>query len=332
MPFTSSVSTNVVTLTMRWKGVDVPDARFNYNVSDQFPGGVSVVSAAGVAGAGNPDITAAITAMADERFTHIVMPWTDATNLGILETELTRRFGGMSMKDGIAFAAVTGSLATASTLGNARNNNLLTIMAANTSPTPSYVVAAVNCAVVAGQPHPTRPFQTLTLPSVLPPARADRWDQPSRNTLLFDGISTHVVDDGGNVRIERQITTYQTNAQSVLDPAYLDVNTPLTYMACRDDFLSSMSLAFPRHLLGDDGAPLPPGQPIVTPNTIKAHAASRYDLWTAEGWVDGSAKQQFVDEMVVMRDPADSNRLQAQFGPNFMNQFLGMSASIQFIL
>ena len=174
------------------------------------------------------------------------MPWNDATNMGLLTTELTRRFGGMVMKDGVAFAAVNGSHATATSLGNSLNSNLLCVTALNVSPTPSWICAAVVAAVVAGEPHPARPFQTLSLPGVLPPARTARWTRDQRDLLLHDGIATLVADQSGNVAIERMITTYQTNAAGVPDTSFLDVNVVLTYMACRDDMITGLALEYPR--------------------------------------------------------------------------------------
>ncbi len=333
MPFTSSVSTNVVTLTMRWKGVDVADARVNYLTEEQLPSGVSIAIAAAVAGAGNPDVNSIITAIGDVAwYDTIVMPWTDSTNLTALETELAARWGGMQQIDGQSYSAVTGSHATATTLGSARNSPHSTIMGANTSPTPPWIWASVLGAVCAFEPDPARPLQTLPLPGVLPAAASALWGQSDRNLLLFDGISTHVADPSGNITIERVISTYQTNAQGVPDVAFLDVEPKRTLSAIRYDARSSVSLRFPRHKKAKDGAKLPAGQPIVTPNTLKAHLISRFDIWADLGWVEAASKEQFVKELLVEEDPGDVNRLVAQLGPDLMNQFRGLSAQIQFIL
>lgn len=330
MPFTTSVATNVVTCTMRWKGADVADIRVNYQ-EENLPGGVSIAIATSVAGVGNPDLDAALDTMADERFTHIVVPYNDATNNGILATELWRRFGGMVMKDGVCFQAIADSHANTTTQGNSLNSPLITLMGANTSPTPHYLWAAANCAAVSAQSHPARPFQTIKIAGVLPAQRSARWTQDQRNLLLFDGVATHVVNDAGEVTIERQITTYQTNAQSVPDPSYLDLNTIFQYWYCRDDLLGTISLQHPRSLLGANGDTVQ-GLPIMTPNGMKGLAASRYALWAEAGVTKKSGLQQFVNEMVVVRDSTDVNRLKGQFPPEFMNQFLGISASIPFRL
>jgi phage tail sheath gpL-like len=333
MPFTSGVATNVVTLTMKWKGVDVGDVRVNYNNSDQLPSGVTVAVAEGVAGAGNPDVSSIITAIGDVAwYDTIVMPWTDTTNMGLLETELVARWGGMLQIDGLAVAAVAGSHGTATSLGSARNSPHSSVMGANTSPTPPWIWAAVTAAVYAAEPDPARPLQTLALPGVLPAAETALWGQSDRNLLLFDGISTHVADPSGNVTIERMITTYQTNAQGVPDVAYLDVEPRRTLSAIRYDLRSSVSLRFPRYKKAQDGAPLPAGQPICTRTTLKAHIISRFDIWAELGWVEAASKAQFVSELIVEDDPSDVNRFVVQLGPDIMNQFRGMSAQIQFIL
>jgi phage tail sheath gpL-like len=334
MPFTSDVATSVVTVTMKWKGVDVADVRTNYNPSDENVPGVTVEIEAGVAGAGNPDVGEVIAAWGDTtQWDTIVMPWTDATNLGLLETELLSRWGGMRQIDGHAFAAVFGSHGTASTLGSSRNSKHLTIMGANLSPTPPWIWAAVVGAVDAFEPDPARPRQTLPLPGVLAAKPTELWGDADRNLLLFDGISTHVVDQGGNVTIERLITTHQTNAQGVPDAAYLDVETIRTLSAIRYDGNSAVSLAFPRCKLAKDGVDLPAGQPIVTPNVMRAFLGGRYaNVWAALGWVEGAALKQFMEELIVGIDDSDPNRLVAQGGPDLMNQFRGMSTQWQFIV
>jgi len=333
MPFTTGVATNVVTFTAKWKGVDVADVRTNYSASDENVAGVTVTVAAGVSGAGNPDVTEILDAIGDvTQYDTIVCPWTDATNLTALEQELLSRWGGMRQIDGVLFTAVAGSHGTATTLGSSRNSPFHVCMATNLSPTPPWLWAAALGAVDAGQSDPAMPRQTLPLLGILPAAETLQWGQADRNLLLYDGIATHVVDAGGNVTIERLITTYQTNAQGVPDTAFLDVETVRTLSAIRFDGNSAVSLQYPRAKLCKDGAPLPPGQRVVTPNGMKAFLAGRYDIWGSLGWVELASKEQFMDELLCDIDLNDVNRLVAQGGPDLMNQFRGLSVQWQFIV
>lgn len=334
MPVTTGVATNVCTATMRWKGVDVVDIRTNYNNSDQSVPGVTVAIAAGAAGAGNPDVAELITAIGDVHYNTIVHPWTDSTNLTAIEEEGLRRWGPMVQKEAAIYTAVSGSLNTATSLGSARNSPFLRIMSANTSPTAPWIWAATYGAVsaYAAQVDPARPRQTLPLVGCLPAAAASLWSQSDRNTLLFNGVGSHLVDDGGNVTIERAITSYQENAQAVPDVAYLDSETVDTLASIRTDLRNSVSLRFPRHKLADDGAAVPAGQAVLTPKGMKAHIAARYDLWADAGLVEAASKQQFLDDLVVERSTSDRNRLNVQLSPDLMNQFRGMSAQVAFIL
>lgn len=333
MPFTSAVVGAVVTLTMRWAGVDVADVRVNYNSADQLPAGVGVVIATSVVGAGNPDIQAILTAIGDvTQYDTILMPFTDAPNLTALETELAERWGGMSQIDGHAFAAVHGTHGVASTLGSSRNSKHICVQGTNLSPTPPWIWAAVFGVVDAFERDPARPRQTLPLPGILPAVSTALWGQADRNLLLYDGIATHVVDPGGNVTLGRSVTTYQVNAQGVPDTAYLDVETLRSLSFIRYDGNASVSLAYPRCKLAKDGAPTPPGQPIMTPSTMRGHLGSRYDIWAGLGVVEAGSKQRFMDELIVEIDPTDPNRLVAQGGPDLMNQFRGMSIQWQYIV
>lgn len=334
LPWTSGVATNVVTLTAKWKGVEQAPVKLNHNDADSLPAGVSSIAiATGISGAGNPDVSEVITAMGSVRYTKIVMPWRDATNLGLLETELATRWGGMVQKMGHAYAAVTDTHANSTTLGDSRNSPHLTIMGANLSPSASWKWAAAVCAVDAGESDPARPRQTLPVRGVLPCKPADQWDDAERDLHLFDGISTHRVDAGGNITLERLITTYKVNSLSVPDVSYLDVTTIHTLTAIRDDLINSVSLAFPRHKLADDGGKLPQGQPIVTPLVMRAHILSRFnDVWAALGWVESASFEQFEEELIVERDTVNVNRLRAQLAPDLMNQFMGLSAQVVYLL
>ena len=114
------------------------------------------------------------------------------------------------------------------------------------------------------------------------------------------------------------------------DTAFLDVTTMRTLAFLRFGVRSMISTRFPRHKLADDGAKLPPGQPIVTPSVIKAAILELFGQWELAGLVEDPA--QFADELVVIRSSSDPNRVEAQLGPNLMNQFRGLSAQIQFLL
>lgn len=332
LPVTATVLGAVVTLTARHKGeaANGLDVRFNYYSGERTPEGLTTTVVPLGSGTSNPDVQAAITAIGDEQYHTVVMPYTDSSNLGKLETLLATRFGPMVQKEGHAFAAAAGSHATITTLGGTRNSPHLTIMGAGKSPTPTWVWAAVAAAVDAYEPDPARPRQTLVLPGVLAPAIADRWTRDERNLALFDGISTTVVDAGGQVLIERLITTYQTNAFGVADTSYLDVETVRTIAYLRYTVRARIAQKFPRHKLADDGTLYGPGQAVVTPKVIRDELVALFMDWMDAGLAEGL--EQFKTDLLVQRASGDPNRVDAIIPPDVVNQFRVFAAQVQFRL
>ena len=332
LPVTATVADSTVTLTCRWKGEtgNTLDIRFNYYFGEAFPSGVGAAITAMTGGSGNPEVSTAITAIGDEQYNTLIMPYTDASNLADLEEELSRRWGAMVQKEGHAFAAASGTHSEISTLGNARNSPHLTIMGCGGCPTPPHVAAAVLGAVDAAESDPARPRQTLVLTGVLAPAEEDRYTQSERNLHLYDGISTFMVDQGGNVLIERLITTYQTNAYGVEDISYLDVTTMRTLAYLRYSVRVRIAQKYPRHKLADDGTRYGAGQAIVTPKTIRAELICLFGDWEEAGLAEGM--EQFKADLIVERNTSDPNRLDAIIPPDVVNQFRVFAAAVQFRL
>jgi phage tail sheath gpL-like len=332
LPVTASVASNVVTLTARNKGVngEYIDLRHSYQFGESLPAGVALAFAAGTTGAGNPDVADAITAMGSEQYHTIITSLTDSTNLGLIETELATRWGPMVQKEGMAFAGYSGTHSAIDTVGAARNSPHLSIMGTGTSPTPPWIWAAVVGAVDAYEPDPARPRQTLALPGLLPPATDQRFTLSERNILLHDGISTFMVDQGGNVAIERLITTYQTNAFGVDDISYLDIETMRTLAFLRYSVRTRIALRFPRCKLASDGARFGAGQPIVTPKDIRNELIALFRQWEDAGLAENI--EQFKQDLLVERNASDPNRVDALIPPDVVNQFRVFAAAVQFRL
>lgn len=332
LPVTAAAALAVCTLTAKHAGEagnDI-DIRHSYYLGETVPKGLTVAIVGMAGGSGNPDIAAAIAAMGDEQYDTIIMPWSDASNLTALESELAKRWGPMVQKEGMAFTAGAGSHATISTLGDSRNSPHLCIVGCQQSPTLPWVIAAVVGAIDAYEPDPARPRQTLTLPGVLAPQEVDRYTLAERNLHLHDGVSTLLVDAGGNVLIERLITSYQTNAFGVEDPSYLDVTTMRTLAYLRYTVRARIALRYPRHKLANDGTTFGPGQAIVTPSVIKAELIALFKEWELAGLAEGI--EQFKRELIVQRNSADPNRVDAVIPPDVVNQFRVFAASVQFRL
>lgn len=334
LAMTAGVVGAVVTLTARHKGEDGNslDVRANFYTGETLPAGITLAIADGVAGATNPDVTDVFTAIGDQVFDFIALPWTDAANLNAMDAELEDRWGPMRMLDGLAFAAARGSYGTLATLGDGRNGRFVSIIGANASPTPCAEWAAAYTGVMAyyGSIDPARPFQTLALGGVLAPAETARFTRAERDLLLRDGISTFTVDSSGVVKLERPITTWQTNAYDLPDTAFLDVNTPLTLSYLRWSLRFRILSKFPRHKLASDGADYGPGQAIVTPRVIKGEIVALGVEWFEAGLIENI--EQFKRDLIVERDASDPNRVNALIPPDVVNQFRVFAGQIQFRL
>lgn len=308
------------------------DLRVNHYPDEKLPAGLVVTFGAMSSGSGNPDIADAIAVLGDQWYTDWIVPWTDSSNLVALEAELASRFGPMVMQDASAYTAARGTHSALTTLGNARNSPHLSIIGADASPTAPWAWAAAFGAVCANHTKidPARPLQTLPLTGIIPPKVEAQFTLQERNLLLFDAISTFTVDDGGLVRIERAITTYETNAQSVDDPSYLDLNTMKTLAYLRYSTRARILQKFPRHKLADDGTRFGAGQAVVTPKIIRAELIALCKQWEEAGLAENI--DQFKADLIVERDGSDVNRINALIPPDIINQFRVFAGNVQFRL
>jgi phage tail sheath gpL-like len=308
------------------------DIRVNYQDGEALPAGLTVAITAMAGGTANPSLDNLIAALGDEWYQVWALPYTDATSLTAVETELSSRFGPERMIDGVAFTASNASHSALGTLGDSRNSPHVSIVATNQSPTPVDEFAAAVAAVAAfyGNADPARPFQTLALTGVLAPAEGDRFTLQERNLLLFDGISTTKTVAGGVVQLGRLITTYQTSASGASDISYLDVTTMLTLAYLRYSFRNRILQRYPRHKLADDGTRFGAGQAIITPKIGKAEAVAWFSAMETLGLVENI--EQFKTDLIVERNVQDPNRLDFLLPPDLVNQFIVGAAQIQFRL
>ena len=326
----------MVVLTAKHKGItgnDI-DIRINYYTGEKVPSGVKVTLGKMENGAGVPDLTSVIAAFGDEWFNHIVCPFNDTQSLNTLRDELIERWGPMKMTEAIAYTAFRGTHAETATWGNARNDFLITCMGTNSSPTPPWEIAASYAGVGAYYlaVDPARPLQTLVLKGVLAPSKEVAWDKVERNLHLHDGVATYFIDAGGQVCIEREISTYQKNSFGSPDPSYLDITTPATLGFYRYAMKAHLTQKYPRHkLAGDDVlGDLEPGQPVVTPKILRTDFLQKFIEFQGQGLVEDF--EDFKSTLVVRRSTSDANRIEVICSPNLINGLRVLASLVQFKL
>lgn len=336
LPITASPATNVVTWTFRHKGVvgQSYDVRHSFRDGEALPAGVTLAITGTTAGTTNPVLTTLIANMADLWFQVWAHPYTDATSLTAIETELASRAGPMRAQDGQAITSIAGNFSAHTSLGGGRNSPYSEIWAQpGASPLiPPMEFAAEIAAVIAlaAQADPARPMQTLALTRAIAPAETDQWSLDERNLFLFDGISTTRRTAGGGVALERAITTYQTSPSGADDTAYLDATTMFTLMYLRYSFRVRMQAKYPRHKLANDDTRFGSGQAVITPKGGKAEAVAWFREMEALGLVEGF--DQFKRDLVVERNVSNPNRLDFLLPPDLINGLQIVAAQIQFRL
>lgn len=326
LPVSAAVSLGQITFTAKHKGEsgnDI-DLRLGYQ-GEPAPGGLQIAFTPMSGGAGNPDPAPLIAAMGSDQYHVIAWPWTDAASLGALRDELASRWDPLRQIDGQAIVIKRGTFAEVTTFSAARNDKCLTVIPSEGSPTSPWEDAAACAGVVAyyGNSDPARGFNTLLVPGVLAPGRADRWlDFPEKNQALFEGCSTRYVAPDGTLRLQSLITTYRLSDNGAETKAYLSLNSPLTLSYLRYDWNNYLKAKYPRHkLAGDaDAARYDPSQPIMTPKLGRAEAIARFmGVWLPMGLVEGS--EQFKRDLLCERSAANPNRLDWLIRPDLINQF-----------
>lgn len=331
LPVTASAAQGVVTLTCRWKGEtgNDLDLRLNY-YGEQTPAGLGVTLAAMSGGTANPDVQAVLDAIAGTQYYSIVCPYTDGANLTALEAEMVDRFGPMEVLTGHVFNARVGNHAALTTWGSGRNSPHVSTLGLYDVPTAPWVAAAVwaTVAEASGANDPARPFRSLALPGVLPPPEKSRFIGTERNLMLYDGISTFTVDQGGQVLIETIITNYQSNSFGLPDISLLRLETKWTVDLVRLRFNAAVARDYPRHKLGDKAIP---GQAYATPTTVRATLiAEALALATQDGLIEDI--EGFKRDLIVKRSTQNPNRMNAVLTPNLVNQFDIFAAAVQYRL
>lgn len=312
LPVSAAASAGVVTITALNKGLtgnDI-DLRLNYMGAaggQALPAGVTATFGGGTqsgsgyllgSGATNPTLTTALANLPTENFDFIATAYTDAASLSAIETFLNDTSGRWSWEQelfGGAFGAYRGTLGSLTTYGVTNNNQHVSIMGIYDVPQPAWIWAAEVTAQAATslRANPAIPLQNVVM-NLMPPPLASRFDIGERNTLLYDGLSTFKVDQGGVVVMERMVTTYQTNAAGQPDNSYLDVETMYQLAAYIRDLRSYLSSRYSRSILVADGTPIPFGSAMTTPSTVLASVIARYRSQAAVGLVqnpDVFAKQ-----------------------------------------
>ncbi len=333
LAFTAVAAAGVVTVTCRHKGEigNGTELAVNYYDEDTLPAGITATGVNLASGSGNPDVGTALAAISDDWFYSIISPYTDAANLAATEASMDGRWGGMDMRTGHVFNAMSGTHAALTTFGTSRNSPHISTWGLKGCPTWTPVMAAAFGAVCEyqGAIDPAIPLRSLEVPGVLAPRLKDRFTRNERELLLKDGISSTIANADGKVILERVITNYQRNPMGIDDESLLRLETKWTVDYWRYAQRVRIALRFPQHKLASDGTKIPPGAKVVTPSLIRAELiALAREL---EGIILENVDQ-FKKDLQVMRSETDADRVNSVQPPDIINQFVTFAAAVQYRL
>lgn len=323
-----------VTVTAKHSGVFGNDIPIMHSIEDDemLPAGMTLGITAMAGGAGEIDLETIWAAIGDEQYNIILLPSASSAALNSAGEEVLRRADPSQAIDALACAGLSANVTAAIAAGNAVNNQFITLLPAYESPEHPYILACAYYAVcaAAAEIDPSRPFQTLRVPSVYTPSRSARWTRTEREALLRAGMSTFTVDAAGSLTVERPITTYKTNPSGAEDPAWLDINVPLSLANIRRTFRIAYALSYPRHKLADDGVIFGQGQAVVTPNVLRAKNAAIYIDLARAGQVDDT--EGFIADQIVERNVSDRNRVDQVLPVRLIGQYRVQATKIQYQL
>jgi phage tail sheath gpL-like len=336
LPVTAAVDgvvTTQVNITARHKGEcgnDI-DVRYNFYQGEKLPAGIALAITAMTGGTGNPDVGPLLAAIKGDDRLVLISPWTDATNIAKIEADFSDRYGPMKQQESHCFASLSGSFATLNTYAATRNNPHVSIIVRESSMVAPWRIAASVAGRVAlrGSADPARPYFGMVLPGLPAPAEKDRFDQPTRNNLLKAGISTLRYGPDGSVYIEMVVTTYKTNTMGVPTRAYFKLQSKWTADYFRFAWKSLIANRYPDYKLANDGTNFAPGQPIVTPNTLRIETIGLARTLEYAGIIENV--DEFKATLLILRSIASPNQVNAVAAPNLVNQFDVFAAAIQFI-
>lgn len=229
LPVTAAAgAANEVKLTCRWPGPtgnDI-DVRATYYIDDRLPKGVTVATPAMAGGAGAPDVTAAITAMAiGYRATEIVCPFTDSANMVLLENDLAARWKENNMQDGQVVNCIRGTESAITTFLSTRNSPHVHTIGVTKDATSPFETAAMAGAAVESQAakDPAVPATGIVLLGYLGPAQGDHWTVDQLNNLLMVGASPLQIAQDYSGSLLRLVSNYTMTNSGAADRSMAEV-------------------------------------------------------------------------------------------------------------
>lgn len=332
--FTAAASTGTLTLTSKNKGIAAGDldVRFNAERGEVLPAGLSLSVVTHTPGTVDPDITDALAVISTTWYNVGTQPYTDNTNMNLLETFCATVAGVMEQRASVFYQAVRDTRSNMITYGSDttnRNSQWLAVLPAYGRRQSTYELAAAVCGqtAVSIQDDPAVPLHRMPLSAISALSTADRWKDTERNQLAVNGVAT-LTDEVG-VQTESTVTMFLKNSAGAASTAYQMQNTVFILSASRYRFTNRINTKYARAKLAASADNVKAGQQIITKKVAFNEAVAWFKELQRDGWFDPSrdALAQFKNELRV---ELSNNRIDWLLPPDLINQFIVGSAVIQF--
>lgn len=265
---TTTANTYEVRLTAKTVGLsgnDI-DLRNLYYFDDRMPAGLTLATPAMAGGTTAPDVTPLITAMAGYRATEIVCPFTDSTNLALLEAELAARWSAANMQDGQLINAVRGTEAALTTYFAARNSPHLHTIATTKDATSPWETAAMAGAVIESMAmtDPAVPHTGAALRGYRGPSAGNHWTVDQMQNMLTMGGSPLAIAPDYSGTLLRMVTNYDSAPNGAADRSMAELCWIKTMSYYRWLHVSEFQTKYQGFKLAQYVTDPMPGQQIMT--------------------------------------------------------------------
>jgi phage tail sheath gpL-like len=213
-----AASTMVLTAkTLGPTGNDI-NLRSSYYPDDALAAGVTLSTPAMAGGAGNPDVSPLVVAMSGYRATEIVCPFTDSTNMAILEAELATRWAYNNMQDGMVVNCLRGTEGGISALLTPRNSpHVHTICVTNDCTNPWETAAMAGAAIESSAATDPAVGPTAKLLGYAGPVQGQGFVVDAMNNLMLKGGSPLNIAPDYTGSLLRMFTNYKLSPGGAAD-------------------------------------------------------------------------------------------------------------------
>jgi phage tail sheath gpL-like len=303
LPLTASAAASgVITLTNKVAGARGAEVRYSARIVEKSTG-ISITPTAHTAmsGSGADDVTAALAAVAADKFDYIISAQHDATNLALLASQLSAQALPVNDRIQRGFFALVGTLAASTTVSQGVNNALLEALWEEESDLPGAELAAIYGAIRSLEEQSFGGSSAALNFDFYGQQQSHMWKRKAPKSgkkasraqilsALSNGLSPIKVFPSGASAIVSAITTKCLDGSNP-DYRVRDVNKVSVPLFFGDDLKLLVSSSFPNKLFGVDppqGTSSP--KDVVTPSIVRALVIDLIDTYAARGLLKNVAQ------------------------------------------